>query len=112
MVKVYSNHTEFLQQNKELEAGLPFSDKVEVLKEPLTVAGKEVKNRLVCQAMEGCDGTPDGRPGELTRRRYRRFAEGGAGLSWFEATAVLPEGRANPRQLYITEQNLDAFKRQ
>lgn len=112
VVKVYSNHTEFLQQNKELEAGLPFSDKVEVLKEPLTVAGKEVKNRLVCQAMEGCDGTPDGRPGELTRRRYQRFAEGGAGLIWFEATAVLPEGRANPRQLYITEQNLDAFKRQ
>ena len=29
---------------------------------------------------------------------------------WFEATAVLEEGRANPRQLYIHNGNLDAFK--
>lgn len=33
-------------------------------------------------------------------------------MIWFEATAVLPEGRANPRQLFITEQNLDSFRRQ
>ena len=30
-----------------------------------------------------------------------RAAKGGAGTIWFEATAVMKEGRANPRQLYI-----------
>ena len=51
--------------------------------------------------MEGCDGDLDGNPGELTFRRYRRFGAGGAKLIWFEACAVVPEGRANPRQLWI-----------
>jgi 2,4-dienoyl-CoA reductase-like NADH-dependent reductase (Old Yellow Enzyme family) len=62
--------------------------------------------------MEGCDGTTGGSPDELTIRRYDRFATGGAGLIWFEATAVMPEARANPRQLYIHEGNLDDFKRE
>src|SRR5947209_1633710 len=53
--------------------------------------------------MEGCDGTPDGRPGELTFRRYRRFGAGGAKLIWGEAAAVLEEGRDNPRQLFLSE---------
>ena len=75
------------------------------------IGNKTFPNRLACQAMEGCDGTSDGAPGELTERRYLRFAAGGAGLIWFEATACLPEGRANPRQLWLTESNLDAFQR-
>ncbi len=109
---VYMDHSAFQEQNAALQTGLPFCDTTEILAQPLTVAGKEIKNRLVCQAMEGCDGTADGCPDTLTRRRYQRFAEGGAGLIWYEATAVMEEGRANPRQLYITEKNLDAFKRQ
>jgi 2,4-dienoyl-CoA reductase-like NADH-dependent reductase (Old Yellow Enzyme family) len=59
--------------------------------------------------MEGCDSEPDGRPGELTWRRYERFAAGGAKLVWFEATAVRQDGRANPRQLWITPDNVDDF---
>ena len=43
----------------------------------------------------------EGEPDVLTIRRYQRFAAGGAGLLWFEATAVVPEGRANPRQLWF-----------
>ena len=81
------------------------------MREPLEVAGYRLHNRLVIQPMEGCDGTLDGSPGELTRRRYRRFAESGAGLIWMEAVAVVREGRANPRQLMLTRTNLDAFKR-
>src|SRR5688572_17897083 len=54
--------------------------------------------------MEGCDGTLDGRPDELTYRRYRRFGAGGAKLIWGEAAAILDEGRANPRQLLVNEQ--------
>lgn len=61
--------------------------------------------------MEGCDGTPDGAPGELTFRRYKRFAAGGAGLLWVEACAVCNEGRANPRLLYLTEETLPAFQK-
>ena len=50
--------------------------------------------------MEGWDGTPDGRPTELVRRRWTRFGESGAKLVWGgEAYAVEPSGRANPRQL-------------
>jgi len=42
----------------------------------------------------------------LTLRRYQRFGAGGAKLIWGEATAVVPEGRANSRQLLINEQTL------
>src|SRR5438132_5896064 len=61
--------------------------------------------------MEGCDGTPDGRPDELTFRRYRRFGAGGAKLIWGEATAVLEEGRANSRQLLLTEATAPELER-
>jgi len=61
--------------------------------------------------MEGCDGELDGRPGELTWRRYERFGRGGAKLIWFEATAVREDGRANTRQLWITKNNVGDFRR-
>ena len=108
--KIYTTNQEFHEQNDALQTGLPFSEDLSVLAQPLTVGVHTVPNRMACQAMEGCDGTATGEPGELTMRRYGRFARGGAGLLWFEATAVLEEGRANPRQLYITPDNLDAFK--
>jgi len=110
--KVYLTCEDFKSQNIELKTNLPFSEKIDILSEPKKVGNKIVPNRLVCQAMEGCDGTKEGSPDELTKRRYSRFAKGGAGMIWFEATAVLEEGRANPRQLYITENNLDDFKRE
>ncbi len=110
--KVYLDYNDFEVQNKKLNTNLPVSDNIAILRQKAMISGNEIPNRLVCQPMEGCDGTGDGSPSELTNRRYRRLAEGGAGMIWFEATAVLEEGRANPRQLYITEQNLDAFKRQ
>ena len=110
--KVYTTLQDFQAQNRELGTALSFSTDVEALAAPLAVGSKTMPNRLACQAMEGCDGTADGCPDVLTKRRYERFAKGGAGLIWFEATAVMEEGRANPRQLYITENNLDSFKRQ
>ncbi len=112
MANVYLTKENFEKENAALGNILPSSENTEILKKPANVHGKTVHNRLACQAMEGCDGTSDGCPGELTLRRYDRFAKGGAGIIWYEATAVLPEGRANPRQLYINEANLDAFKRQ
>jgi len=71
-------------------------------------AGFKIGNRFCVQPMEGWDGTTDGRPTELTARRWRRFGESGAKLIWGgEAVAVLPEGRANPNQLMITKETLD-----
>ena len=77
---------------------------------PIDIYGKTAENRVLFQPMEGCDGTAQGAVDELTRRRYLRFAEGAPGIIWFEATAVCNEGRANPRQLYITEDTVDSFK--
>lgn len=90
---------------------LPFSDDISCLGDAVKVGEKIVPNRIAIQPMEGCDGTATGEPDELTLRRYDRFAESGAGLVWAEAVAIVEEGRANPRQLYITENNIDAFKK-
>jgi 2,4-dienoyl-CoA reductase-like NADH-dependent reductase (Old Yellow Enzyme family) len=85
---------------------LPLASDSGILQQPLRLGKNIIPNRMVVHPMEGCDGGPDGRPAELTRRRYIRFAEGGAGLVWFEATAIVAEGRANPRQLLITKDTL------
>ncbi len=108
---VYTNAKDFSAQNIELKTNLPYSEDISVLGEQVTVGSKTVQNRLACQAMEGCDGCFDGSPDELTFRRYKRLAEGGAGMIWFEATACREDGRANPRQLWIKKDNLDSFKR-
>lgn len=82
-----------------------------ILGRSVTVGRRRVGNTLAIHPMEGCDGTADGSPGELTWRRYRRFGAGGAKLIWFEATAVVEEGRANPRQLWIHSGNVDQYTR-
>lgn len=82
-----------------------------ILSRKVQVGGMEVGNSLAIHPMEGCDGTLEGRPGELTWRRYERFARGGAKLLWFEATSVRPEARANTRQLWITKDNVDDYAR-
>lgn len=110
--RVYLNKQDFIEQNNALGTDLPYAEDTAILSKPCAIGNKTAPNRLVCQAMEGCDGTAGGSPDTLTKRRYQRLASGGAGMIWFEATAVMQEGRANPRQLYITEQNLDDFKRQ
>jgi len=81
-----------------------------ILDESVKIYGKKIRNRIVFQPMEGCDGTSDGAVDELTLRRYLRFAEGAPGIIWFEATAVCNEGRANPRQLFINENTIDSFR--
>ena len=90
---------------------LPFSEQLEMLFQPVTVAGRRLSNRIVIQPMEGCDGTATGAPGESTLRRYHRFAAGGAAFIWFEAVAICQEGRANPRQLWLHEKTADSFQR-
>ena len=72
--------------------------------QPLNVGTAKVGNRIAAQPMEGWDGTSDGRPTELTFRRWERFGLSGAKLIWGgEAVAVRRDGRANPNQLVINE---------
>ncbi len=96
---------------KALKVHIPVSEDIDVLKQPVRLRDKIIPNSMAVQPMEGCDGTPAGEPDELTFRRYRRFASGGAGLIWIEATAVVHDGRANPRQLYLCRRNKDGFAR-
>ena len=48
------------------------------LAEPIEVGGVRVGNRFCILPMEGWDGTPDGEPSDLTRRRWRHFGISGA----------------------------------
>ena len=98
-------------KTEELGVTLPFSTNLKGLFEELKVGSRVFANRFAVQPMEGCDCEADGTPTDLTKRRYHRFATGGAGLIWFEANAVCQKGRANPRQMMLTEQNKDSFKR-
>ena len=90
---------------------IPYQDEISVLLDRTLFGGHEVPNRLAVLPMEGADAEDSGAPSELTRRRYRRAASGGAGLIWCEATAVRPGGRSNPNQLMLTEGTLGAFAR-
>ena len=70
---------------------------------PIEVDGVRVGNRFCILPMEGWDGTPDGEPSDLTRRRWRHFGISGAKLIWGgEAVAVRHDGRANPHQLMLS----------
>ena len=103
---------DLISELNRLNLELPLSDNLSVLGEKVTMGSFTLPNRFVAQPMEGIDGDESTyAPSELTFRRYRRFAEGGAGLIWFEAAVVEPEGRSNPRQLIMTEKNLDVWKR-
>ena len=90
---------------------IPLTEDLSSLSAPLNLGHHTAPNRIAIQPMEGCDCTADGSPTEMVERRYLRFARGGAGLIWFEANAVCPESRANPRQMMMTPANLDDFKR-
>ena len=107
----YRSERELLAERDRLGLEIPYQRDLSALGRPLSIGRGQAPNRIAIHPMEGCDGTAQGAPGELTLRRYRRFAAGGAGLIWFEATAVVQEGRANPRQLYLTRDTLDDFKR-
>ena len=107
----YKSTAELEAENARLGIDLRFSDDLSPLFRPITIGGRTVGNRWCIHPMEGCDGEPDGRPGELTFRRYVRFGAGGAKLVWGEACAVTEDGRATPRQIHLCEATKPAFAR-
>ena len=79
---------------------------------PFEMNGAQVGNRFCVLPMEGWDGTPEGEPSDLTRRRWRNFGISGAKLIWGgEAVAVRCDGRANPNQLVLSEKTAGAMAR-
>ncbi len=85
--------------------------KLQPLAQPYEMGKVKLPNRVCFQPMEGCDCREDGAPSELTIDKYIKAAKSGAGLVWFEANAVCPEGRTNPRQMMLTRENLPEFKK-
>ncbi len=76
------------------------------LAQPYDLDGCTIGNRFCILPMEGWDGTTDGRPSDLTKRRWQHFGASGAKLIWGgEAVAVRPDGRANPHQLLSNDAN-------
>ncbi len=95
-----------------LDIELPFDYEVRSgpdspLAQPLTLHGRTIGNRFAILPMEGWDCTADGRPTDLTRRRWQRWGLSGAKLIFgAEAIAVCPEGRGSPSQLIMLEETL------
>lgn len=105
----FKNKDELILKSKQLGFDLPFSDDISSLLGKPLLGKHSLQNRLVVQPMEGYDSKADGSPSDLTRRRYLRYAEGGSGIIWSEAVAVVREGRSNPGQLWLQQDNIDNF---
>ena len=105
-------HAQFTHHVNELKLDLPCEEILEsgiesVLAQPIDVHDFKIGNRFSILPMEGWDGTTDGKPTDLTRRRWKNFGRSGAKLIWGgEAVAVRHDGRANPNQLLINDLNL------
>src|SRR3954451_4398496 len=89
-----------------LGLALRFQEDLAPLFRPVRVGPLTAGNALCVQPMEGCDGTLDGRPDELTYRRYRRFGACGAKIIAAEAPAVAEEGRPTPCQLLVADHTI------
>lgn len=94
------------------EAGLPFpvDENVDILAKTIQIGDKIVPNRLCIQPLEGFDGEPDGSPSDLIRRRYKRYAGGGAGMIWYESIAISEDGRCNPLQMVIRPSTVQSIR--
>lgn len=106
----YRSVPEVEDRLQELQVDLPFSEHTELMNQKLVIAGRTVQNRIVCQPMQSCGGKVNGGPDRLTKRRYIRLAEGGAGIIWFESVAVLPEARSQSRHMWLDEHNVEDYK--
>ncbi len=102
----------FLSHIESLELSLPFQEMASPgaspTSQPVDSERFSIGNRFCILPMEGWDGTRDGKPTVLTKRRWKNFGLSGAKLIWGgEAVAVRNDGRANPNQLTINEANLN-----
>ncbi|MBM4339203.1 MAG: NADH:flavin oxidoreductase [Deltaproteobacteria bacterium] len=84
---------------------------LELLSSPIQIGNKTAANRIVIQPMECNDGDSGGGPTELTFKRYRKLAEGGAGIIVVESLTLSYESRARKNQLKISEETAKGLER-
>jgi len=105
-VEAFQAHLEELGINLPLTDPLP-SNGESVLTRPVD---HSLGNRWAIHPMEGWDGTTSGGVTDPMIRRWQRFGESAAKLIWGgEAMAVRPDGRANPNQLILSDENIDGI---
>ena len=108
---LFASRETLLREIDRLGLEIPLEPQIRESLKPGKIGHRTVGNRQVIHPMEGCDGTLGGKPDEITYHRWGRFARGGAKVLWGEACAVVPEGRANPRQLLFSEENLPELRK-
>jgi 2,4-dienoyl-CoA reductase-like NADH-dependent reductase (Old Yellow Enzyme family) len=94
-----------------LQCSLPLSTDTGILNTPFTIGTRLIPNRMGIAPMEGVDSAPNGAPTDWTQQRYIRYAEGGAGLIWFEAISIVQEGRSSLKQLLLNQKTLPEYQR-
>lgn len=107
----YRTNDEIRAAAEGLGLALPWSDDLSILSKEVKGENYTLPNALCAQPMEGNDSDEGGAPTKLTTRRYEKIARGGSGLIWVEAVAVSQPARANPRQLMLTRDNMDAYRK-
>ncbi len=109
---IYNGMGDILKEASEKNLNIPSNDDFSLLGLTLGFKKFAVKNRFVAQPMETCDANPeDGTPSMLTYTKYERMAKGGSAIIWVEAISISPDCRSNPYQLYMTDENIGAFKK-
>ena len=82
-----------------------------LLDSTIKIGKKSAPNRIVNQPMECNDADEGGNPSERTFDRYRKLAEGGAGIIFLEAITITQESRARKNQLGIYEKTAPMLER-
>jgi NADPH2 dehydrogenase len=104
-IESFGEHIRNLDIDLQFEKSIA-TGKDSALTQPISLNGRTIGNRWAIHPMEGWDGTLTGGVTEPMIRRWQRFGESGAKLIWGgEAMAVRPDGRANPNQIIINEEN-------
>ncbi|MDD5127271.1 MAG: hypothetical protein PHR43_04140 [Dehalococcoidales bacterium] len=103
---------EFKDYLVSLGISLPFDENVRSgpdspLAQARLINGRKAGNSFAVLPMEGFDGTTDGKPTDVSTRRWQRFGMSGAKLIWGEATAIRPDGRGNPHQFMMLDSTVD-----
>lgn len=105
----FHSSEDLLSKIEGLGVSLALDTDLSILARQVPVHTKVAPNAFAILPMEGCDSNADGSPSDLVTRRYLRFFQGGAGLIWWEANAVVEEGKANANQMMLTRSNLPQF---
>lgn len=100
--------------NEQEKLDIPYSEDLSWLHRSHRIGNKVIPNSLAVHPCEGFDGTREGNPSESVFRRYKRYAEGGSGLIWFESFAVTidgKDGKDGPNQLMIEKDNIKSVSK-